>query len=156
MSGRYERMHTMEADDFPTPNVDVETADPEALKDRIDAGEEITLLDTRMASDYEEWRIDGENVTSINVPYFEFLDDEIDEDVLDRIPEDRLRSPARPESGLVTIDVDDPAATVDRLAAAGIVVRALPSPNAIRASVHAVNTESEVDRLVDALDPEWA
>ena len=89
MSGRYERMHTMEADDFPTPNVDVETADPEALKDRIDAGEEITLLDTRMASDYEEWRIDGENVTSINVPYFEFLDDEIDEDVLDRIPEDR-------------------------------------------------------------------
>jgi len=79
----------MEADDFPTPNVEVETADPEALKDRIDAGEEVTLLDTRMASDYEEWRIDGENVTSINVPYFEFLDDEIDEDVLDRIPEDR-------------------------------------------------------------------
>ena len=72
------------------------------------------------------------------------------------VPEDRLRSPARPESGLVTIDVDDPAATVDRLAAEGIVVRALPSPNAIRASVHAVNTESEVDRLLDALDSEWA
>jgi len=41
-----------------------------------------------MQSDYEEWRIDGENVTSINVPYFEFLDEEIGEDVLDRIPED--------------------------------------------------------------------
>jgi len=79
----------MDADDFPTPNVDVESIDPESLKDRIDAGEEITLLDSRMQSDYEEWRIDGENVTSINVPYFEFLDEEIDEKILDRIPDDR-------------------------------------------------------------------
>ncbi|OYR40026.1 MBL fold metallo-hydrolase [Halorubrum sp. Ib24] len=79
----------MDADDFPTPDVEVETIEPEALKGRIDAGEDLTLLDTRMGSDYEEWRIDGENVTSINVPYYEFLDDEIDEDVLDRIPEDR-------------------------------------------------------------------
>ncbi|HMB49195.1 MAG TPA: MBL fold metallo-hydrolase [Natronoarchaeum rubrum] len=79
----------MNADDFPTPDVEVETIAPETLKDRIDAGEEITLLDARMSSDYEEWRIDGETVESINVPYFEFLDDEIDEDVLDRIPDDR-------------------------------------------------------------------
>ncbi|ELY66359.1 MBL fold metallo-hydrolase [Natrinema versiforme] len=79
----------MNADDFPTPDVAVESIDPESLKDRIDAGEDITLLDARMQSDYEEWRIDGENVTSINVPYFEFLEDEIDDDVLDRIPDDR-------------------------------------------------------------------
>jgi len=79
----------MDADDFPTPDVDVESVDPETLKDRIDAGEDVTLLDARMQSDYEEWRIDGENVTSVNVPYFEFLDDEIDEDILDRIPDDR-------------------------------------------------------------------
>jgi len=79
----------MNADDFPTPDVEVETIAPETLKDRIDAGEEITLLDARMSSDYEEWRIDGETVESINVPYFEFLDDEIDEDVLERIPSDR-------------------------------------------------------------------
>jgi len=79
----------MNADDFPTPDVEVETIAPETLKDRIDAGEEITLLDARMNSDYEEWRIDGETVESINVPYFEFLDDEIDEDVLERIPDDR-------------------------------------------------------------------
>ncbi|MFC6718993.1 MBL fold metallo-hydrolase [Natrialbaceae archaeon GCM10025810] len=75
--------------DFPTPDVAIESIDPGALKERIDAGEEITLLDARMESDYEEWRIDGENVESINVPYFEFLDDEIDEDVLARIPDDR-------------------------------------------------------------------
>ncbi|QAU14206.1 MBL fold metallo-hydrolase [Halorubrum sp. BOL3-1] len=79
----------MNADDFPTPDVAVASVEPETLKDRIDAGDDVTLLDTRMGSDYEEWRIDGENVTSINVPYFEFLDDEIDDDVLDRIPDDR-------------------------------------------------------------------
>ncbi|MGM0448333.1 MAG: MBL fold metallo-hydrolase [Methanobacteriota archaeon] len=79
----------MNADDFPTPDVDVDSVDPESLKDRIDAGEDVTILDTRMGSDYEEWRIDGENVTSINVPYFEFLEDDIDDDVLDRIPDDR-------------------------------------------------------------------
>ncbi|QLH76653.1 MBL fold metallo-hydrolase [Halosimplex rubrum] len=79
----------MNAEDFPTPDADVESVDPETLKDRIDAGEDLTLLDARMNSDYEEWRIDGENVTSINVPYFEFLEDDIDEDVLDQIPDDR-------------------------------------------------------------------
>jgi len=79
----------MNADDFPTPDVDVDSVDPESLKDRIDAGEDVTLLDARMQSDYEEWRIDGGNVTSINVPYFEFLEDDIDEGVLERIPDDR-------------------------------------------------------------------
>ncbi|QKY21872.1 MBL fold metallo-hydrolase (plasmid) [Halolamina sp. CBA1230] len=79
----------MNADDFPTPDADVESVDPETLKDHIDAGEDVTLLDARMQSDYEEWRIDGENVTSINVPYFEFLEDEIDDDVLEQIPDDR-------------------------------------------------------------------
>ncbi|CDK37844.1 MBL fold metallo-hydrolase [Halorubrum sp. AJ67] len=79
----------MNADDFPTPDAEVASVEPETLKDRIDAGNDVTLLDTRMSSDYEEWRIDGENVTSINVPYFEFLEDDIDDDVLDRIPDDR-------------------------------------------------------------------
>ncbi|WP_135829931.1 MBL fold metallo-hydrolase [Halorussus halobius] len=79
----------MNADEFPTPEVAVEPVEPESLKDRIDARQSVTLLDARMHSEYEEWHIDGENVTSINVPYVEFLDDKIDEDVLDRIPEDR-------------------------------------------------------------------
>ena len=69
------------------------------------------------------------------------------------IPEERLLSPADPESGLVTIDVDDPEATVDRLSRHGIVVRALPTPDAIRVSVHAVNSRAEVDQLVDVLEP---
>ncbi|QZP39479.1 MBL fold metallo-hydrolase [Halobaculum magnesiiphilum] len=79
----------MNPDDFPTPDADADIVPPESLKSRIDAGEESTLLDVRMTSEYEEWKIAGETVESINVPYFEFLDDEIDDDVLDRIPDDR-------------------------------------------------------------------
>src|SRR6056297_2048507 len=75
--------------DFPTPDVEVESVTPSELKASIDAGEQVTLLDTRMASEYDEWKIDGETVESINIPYFEFLDDEIDEDVLAQIPDDR-------------------------------------------------------------------
>jgi glyoxylase-like metal-dependent hydrolase (beta-lactamase superfamily II) len=70
------------------PDVTVESTSPEALKARIDDGEKVTLLDTRMSSEFEEWAIKGENVETINVPYFEFLDDEIDEAVLDQLPED--------------------------------------------------------------------
>ncbi len=62
-----------------------------------------------------------------------------------------LLSPRSFESGLVTVDVDDPEATVERLADRGIVIRSLPSPDAVRVSVHAVSTESEMDAVVDAL-----
>jgi glyoxylase-like metal-dependent hydrolase (beta-lactamase superfamily II) len=79
----------MNPEDFPTPDADVETVRPETLKERIDAGEDVTLLDARMQSDYEEWRVDGDTVESINVPYFHFLEDEIDDEVLEQIPDDR-------------------------------------------------------------------
>jgi glyoxylase-like metal-dependent hydrolase (beta-lactamase superfamily II) len=79
----------MDAEDFPTPDADVDSIKPESLKSRIDDGEDVTLLDTRMNSEYETWRIDGETVDSINIPYFEFLDDEIDDDVLAQVPDDR-------------------------------------------------------------------
>ncbi len=79
----------MNPDDLPTVDADVETLAPETLKARIDAGEAVTLLDTRMTGDYDEWRIDGESVESINVPYYEFLDEDIDDEVLESIPDDR-------------------------------------------------------------------
>ncbi|ELY63110.1 MBL fold metallo-hydrolase [Natrinema versiforme] len=75
--------------DLPMPDAEVESVSPGELKERIDAREAVTLLDTRMESAYDEWHIDGETVESINVPYFEFLDEEIDADVLERIPDDR-------------------------------------------------------------------
>ncbi|UWG47747.1 Rhodanese Homology Domain fused to Zn-dependent hydrolase of beta-lactamase superfamily [Halanaeroarchaeum sp. HSR-CO] len=79
----------MDSDDFPATDVHVESIAPESLKDRIDSGRATVLLDTRMQSDYDEWHIDGENVETINIPYYEFLDDGLDEAVLDEIPEDR-------------------------------------------------------------------
>ncbi|MFW5955895.1 MAG: MBL fold metallo-hydrolase [Halorhabdus sp.] len=75
--------------DFPTPETTAQEVNPGDVKSRIDAGESVTILDVRRASEYEQWRIEGESVESINVPYFKFLDDEIDATVLESIPEDR-------------------------------------------------------------------
>jgi len=66
---------------------------------------------------------------------------------------DRLLSPESYESGLVTFDAVDPEATVERLAQEGIVVRSLPHPDAVRASIHVFNTAEEIDRLLDVLGP---
>src|SRR6056297_896347 len=86
---RYGEVYVMSDMDLPEIDVEVESIEPNELKSRIDDGESVTLLDTRMGSEFEEWHIDGETVESINIPYFEFLDDEIDEDVLAQIPDDR-------------------------------------------------------------------
>jgi len=64
---------------------------------------------------------------------------------------DSLLSPTAYESGLVSFAADDPEATVERLAEEGIVVRPLPHPQAVRASVHVFNTAAEIDQLLDAL-----
>jgi selenocysteine lyase/cysteine desulfurase len=66
----------------------------------------------------------------------------------------RLLSPREYESGLVSFAVDDPSpeAFVEDLADDGVRIRSLPFPeNAVRASVHAFNTEGDVDELVARL-----
>ena len=68
------------------------------------------------------------------------------------VPVDRLLSPREFESGLVTVDVDDPESVVERLADEDIVIRSLPNPDGVRVSIHAVSTTEDVDRVVDALD----
>ena len=73
-----------------------------------------------------------------------------------RVDDDRLLSPRAYESGLVSIDAADPEGAVDRLRESGIVVRSIPEPSCVRASVHAFNTETEVDRLAAELEPvDW-
>ena len=79
----------MNAEEFPTPDAEVESVTPETLKQRIDDGESVTILDARMSGDYEEWHIDGANVESVNVPYFHFLDEELDSDIIADVPDDR-------------------------------------------------------------------
>jgi len=70
----------------------------------------------------------------------------------DGIADDRLYSPREHESGLVSFRVDDPDAFVDRADDAGVKVRSLPRPeSAVRASVHAVNTEDDIEALLSVL-----
>lgn len=73
------------------------------------------------------------------------------ERLVDHLPADRLVSPARPESGLVAFEVEDADATVERLAAEDVIVRTLPRPDTVRASVHVFNTAEDIDRLAGAL-----
>ena len=54
---------------------------------------------------------------------------------------------------LVTWEDPDPAATRERLAAAGVIVRDLPGTPYLRASVGAWNDESDLERLVSAAVP---
>ena len=71
---------------------------------------------------------------------------------------DRLRERGRvvaprDDTTLVSWEDDDPEATRDRLAAAGIVVRNLPGTPYVRASVGAWNDERDLERLLDAAAP---
>lgn len=65
---------------------------------------------------------------------------------------EQLLSPRPYESGLVSVRADDPEATVEALAERDIVVRSIPMVDAVRISVHAVSTESEIDATLDALN----
>lgn len=57
----------------------------------------------------------------------------------------------RGASTLVSWTVDDPAATVERAAAAGVIVRPLPGTPYVRASVGAWNDADDLDRLLAVL-----
>ncbi|RDI69749.1 aminotransferase class V-fold PLP-dependent enzyme [Halopelagius longus] len=79
--------------------------------------------------------------------------DELAARLAEGVPDDRLVSPASPESGLVSFTVEDPERTVEALKERGFVLRSIPAPEgAVRASLHVYNTEEDVDRLLDALD----
>ncbi|MBB6645658.1 MBL fold metallo-hydrolase [Halobellus ruber] len=62
---------------------------PERLRERIEAGESIGLLDVRAPDTAEEWRINGDSIEYLNVPYYELLDG-VPESVLADLPEGPL------------------------------------------------------------------
>ncbi|AZU62063.1 MBL fold metallo-hydrolase [Neobacillus mesonae] len=49
--------------------------------------EELFILDVRNESDFQDWKIEGENFDYLNIPYFELLDGV--EGILDQIPTDK-------------------------------------------------------------------
>lgn len=77
------------------------------------------------------------------------------EELTDRLkaglPDGSLVSPREYESGLVTFEVGDPEASVERLAEANVRIRSLPYPGVVRASLHVFNTPEDVDRLLAEL-----
>lgn len=72
----------------PDAEEEVVSITPEGLKEHIDSGEDVFILDARSEGDFEEWHIDGENVELVNYPYFQLLDG-IPEDLLVDIPSDQ-------------------------------------------------------------------
>ncbi|MDF2789197.1 MAG: hypothetical protein K0S80_2295 [Neobacillus sp.] len=49
--------------------------------------EELFILDVRNESDYQDWKIEGDNFKYFNIPYFELLDGV--EGIMDKIPSDK-------------------------------------------------------------------
>jgi glyoxylase-like metal-dependent hydrolase (beta-lactamase superfamily II) len=78
---------TMDADAFPTPDTAVESLTPEELKRRIDSGDQVAVLDARSPGDFDEWHLDSPNVEIVNVPYYDFLEQDDGEDNLSQVPD---------------------------------------------------------------------
>lgn len=65
-------------------NVPLITADE--LHRKMNAGEGVLILDVRNEAEYNDWKIEGKKVKSVNIPYFNFLEE--DEQVYADLPKD--------------------------------------------------------------------
>jgi glyoxylase-like metal-dependent hydrolase (beta-lactamase superfamily II) len=74
--------------DHPNAAEAVDAITPETLFERIDSGEDVFILDVRSRDNFEEWHVDGENVETVNYPYFELLDG-VPEALLTELPEEQ-------------------------------------------------------------------
>ena len=61
--------------EFPDLGETVEEISPRELKRRLDSGTQLTLIDTRRAGDFEEWQITHPTLSTVNVPFTDFLDE---------------------------------------------------------------------------------
>ena len=73
---------------FPEPPAEHGSVTPAELKARIDAGEQVTIVDTRPPEAFERWQITGEHVTTLNLPHTAVHPD-VDEERLSELPTDR-------------------------------------------------------------------
>jgi glyoxylase-like metal-dependent hydrolase (beta-lactamase superfamily II) len=56
------------------------------LHDKMNSGTSVFILDVRNTEDYNDWKIEHRHVTDINIPYFDFLDD--NEGIYEPLPKD--------------------------------------------------------------------
>lgn len=74
--------------DLPHAEEAVESITPKQLKERLDSGEDVFILDVRSEDDFDEWHINGETVEIVNYPYFQLLDG-VPENLLTTLPNER-------------------------------------------------------------------
>ncbi|BAU28073.1 glyoxylase-like metal-dependent hydrolase (beta-lactamase superfamily II) [Aneurinibacillus soli] len=56
------------------------------LHDKMNSGKSVFILDVRNPDDYNDWKIEHRNLVDVNIPYFDFLDD--NEDMYNPLPKD--------------------------------------------------------------------
>lgn len=69
----------------PAPETDAGSMEPATLRRRIEDAEPVSILDVRVATDYETWHIDGDSVRTTNVPYYRFL--EAETEAIEQVPD---------------------------------------------------------------------
>ncbi|WP_066175872.1 MBL fold metallo-hydrolase [Bacillus marinisedimentorum] len=57
------------------------------LFDKINSGEELFIFDVRNESDFSDWKVEGQKLDYLNIPYFELIDGV--EEVMDKLPKDK-------------------------------------------------------------------
>ncbi|PSP84948.1 MBL fold metallo-hydrolase [Halobacteriales archaeon QS_6_64_34] len=69
------------AENPPDPPADHPSLSAAALKERLDAGEPVRLLDVRDRDEFAAWHIDGPTVTATQLPFAKFLQAKVTGDV---------------------------------------------------------------------------
>jgi len=122
--------------------------DPFASHPRYADSAEAFQLTTAQASVYAGLSAAVDVVLDVGLDAISSRIAELTDRLKDGLPDDRLLGPRPYETGLVSFAVDDPEGFVEACAADGVVLRDVPPLGCVRASVHAFNDESEVDRLL--------
>lgn len=107
---------------------------------------------TRSPAPYVGLRTALERVSSVGVETIESKIKSLSTLLKDELPASALLSPRSFESGLVAIDDDAPERIVERLARHDVQVRSIAEPEAIRLSIHAFNTESDIRRFLSVYE----
>jgi cysteine desulfurase/selenocysteine lyase len=107
---------------------------------------------TTSAAPYVGLQTALERISSVGVETIETRIEALTTLLKDELPASVLLSPRPFESGLIAIDDNTPERSVERLAAHGVQVRSIAEPDAIRLSIHAFNTESDIRRFLSVYD----
>ena len=70
-----------------------EQVDPESLVERIARGDRISILDVRDRDEFEAWRVEGTGIDAVQVPYIEFVQAKVRDEVPEFVAETGLDEP---------------------------------------------------------------